>query len=105
MANEVQAAEPAKNVNAGKVTVALVIACAIGAYFYFDLGRFLSLDALKENRDRLLAFTEANYAASVALFILVYIAVTGLSLLGALVLTLLCRFLFGSLEASAFFNI
>ncbi|GIW55681.1 MAG: hypothetical protein KatS3mg082_2085 [Nitrospiraceae bacterium] len=32
-------------------------------FFYFDLGHYLTLDALKENRDRLLAFTDANYAA------------------------------------------
>src|SRR5215475_14200961 len=49
MANEVQAAEPAKNVNAGKVTVALVIACAIVAFFYFDLGRFLSRRAQRKS--------------------------------------------------------
>ena len=44
-------------------------------------------------------FTEANYAVSVALFILVYIAVTGLSLPGATILTLAGGFLFGSLAA------
>jgi hypothetical protein len=37
-----------------------VIVLAIGAFFYFDLGQFLSLAALKDNRNHLLAFTEAN---------------------------------------------
>ena len=105
MTNDVQAAEPAKKVNAGKVAVALVIACAIGAFLYFDLGRYLSLDALKENRDQLLNFTEAHYAASVALFIFLYIAVTGLSLPGATILTLAGGFLFGSVSATLFVNI
>jgi uncharacterized membrane protein YdjX (TVP38/TMEM64 family) len=105
MTNEMSGAEPAGGANAGKIAIALVIACAIGAFFYFDLGRFLSLDTLKENRDRLLAFTEANYAASVALFILVYIAVTGLSLPGAVILTLAGGFLFGSVFATLFVNL
>jgi uncharacterized membrane protein YdjX (TVP38/TMEM64 family) len=105
MTNEVKAAEPARQVNAGRVAVALVIVCAIGAFFYFDLGRYLSLDTLKENRDHLLAFTEANYTVSVALFILVYIVVTGLSLPGAVILTLAGGFLFGSVLATLYVNL
>jgi uncharacterized membrane protein YdjX (TVP38/TMEM64 family) len=105
MTNGMPAAEAASGVNAGKIAIALVIVCAIGAFFYFDLGRFLYLDTVKANRDHLLAFTEANYAASVALFILVYIAVTGLSLPGAVILTLAGGFLFGSLFATLFVNV
>jgi len=105
MPNEVPVAQPASGSNAGKIVIAAVIACAVGAFFYFDLGRFLSLDALKQNRDHLLAFTEANYAASVALFILAYIVVTGLSLPGAVILTLAGGFLFGSVLGTLFVNL
>ena len=91
--------------NAGKFAIAAVIAVAIGAFFYFDLGRFLSLVALKDNRDRLLSFTEANYGSSAVLFILVYIAVTGLSLPGAVILTLAGGFMFGSLFGLLFVNV
>jgi uncharacterized membrane protein YdjX (TVP38/TMEM64 family) len=105
MTHEVQTAEAAAGFNVGKVAVVLVLACAIGAFFYFDLERFLSLDALKENRDHLLLFTESHYAASVALFILVYIAVTGLSLPGAVILTLAGGFLFGSIPATLCVNV
>lgn len=105
MTNEMPAAEAANGVNAGKIVIASVIVCAIGAFFYFDLGRFLSLDSLKANRDQLLAFTEVNYPASVALFILAYIVVTGLSLPGAVILTLAGGFLFGSLYATLFVNV
>ena len=74
--------EPAMQTHSstGKIAIVTVIALALGAFFYFDLGRFLSLAALKHNRDNLLAFTEANYAGTAALFVLCYIAVTGLSL-------------------------
>lgn len=99
-----ETAEPVGS-SAGKLAIAAVIALAIGAFFYFDLGRFLSLAALKENRDKLLSFTEANYASSAVLFILTYVAVTGLSLPGAVILTLAGGFLFGSLFGTLFVNL
>lgn len=90
---------------AGKIVIAAVIAVSIGAFFYFDLGRFLSLAALKDNRDKLLSFTEANYVSAAVLFILAYIAVTGLSLPGAVILTLAGGFLFGSMFGTLFVNV
>jgi uncharacterized membrane protein YdjX (TVP38/TMEM64 family) len=89
----------------GKISIAVGIALALGAFFYFDLGRFLSLTALKENRDGLLTFTEANFAAAVGIFILAYAIVTGLSLPGAVILTLAGGFLFGAVGATFFVNI
>lgn len=91
--------------NLGKISIAVGIALAIGAFIYFDLGRFLSLTALKENRDNLLAFTEANFVAAVGIFIVAYAIVTGLSLPGAVILTLAGGFLFGAVGATFFVNI
>ena len=93
------------NSSAMKIAIATVIALAIGVFFYFDLGQFLSLAALKDNRDHLLAFTEANYAGAAALFVLCYIAVTGLSLPGAVILTLAGGFLFGSVFGTLLVNL
>jgi uncharacterized membrane protein YdjX (TVP38/TMEM64 family) len=91
--------------NLGKIAIAVGIALAIGAFFYFDLGRFLSLAALKENRDSLLAFTEANFAAAMGIFVVAYAIVTGLSLPGAVILTLAGGFLFGAVLATLLVNI
>jgi uncharacterized membrane protein YdjX (TVP38/TMEM64 family) len=91
--------------NLGKIFIAVGIALALGAFFYFDLGRFLSLTALKENRDSLLVFTEANFVAAVGIFIVAYAIVTGLSLPGAVILTLAGGFLFGAVGATFFVNI
>jgi len=91
--------------NLGKISIAISITLAIGAFFYFDLGRFLSLTALKDNRDSLLAFTEANFAAAVGIFIIAYAIATGLSLPGAVILTLAGGFLFGAVFATLFVNI
>lgn len=89
----------------GKVIIAALLVLAVGAFFYFDLARFLSLAALKDNRDKLLAFTQANYAAAAGLFIVAYIAVTGLSLPGAVILTLAGGFLFGGLFGTLLVNV
>jgi len=89
----------------GKISIAIIVALAISTFFYFDLGRFLSLTALKENRDTLLAFTEANFVAAVVIFIIAYAVVTGLSLPGAVILTLAGGFLFGAVFAALFVNI
>lgn len=79
-----------------KILILTAFGLAVAAFFYFDLKQYLSLDALKANRDGLLAFTQANYAAAVALFIVSYAVVTGASLPGAVILTLAGGFLFGS---------
>jgi uncharacterized membrane protein YdjX (TVP38/TMEM64 family) len=78
---------------------------AIGAFFYFDATRFFSLDTVKEHRDKLLAFADDHYAAAVGLFVVIYAAVTGLSLPGAAILTLVGGFLFGSVFGTLFVNL
>ena len=91
--------------NLGKISIAIVVVLAVGAFFYLDLGKFLSLTALKENRDSLMAFTDANFPAAVAIFIGTYILVTGLSLPGAVILTLAGGFVFGAGWATLFINL
>ena len=89
----------------GKISIAMVVVLALGAFFYLDLGKLLSLTALKENRDSLMAFTDANFPAAVAIFIGTYILVTGLSLPGAVILTLAGGFVFGAGWATLFINL
>jgi uncharacterized membrane protein YdjX (TVP38/TMEM64 family) len=94
-----------KKPRTGKIVIALTIALAIGAFFYFDFGQFLSLTALKDNRDSLLAFTDANFVSAVGIFIAAYVIVAGLSLPGAVILTLAGGFLFGATMAALFVNV
>lgn len=105
MSSEIPVPKPASGLNPGKLVVVALIAGVIGGFFYLDLGRYLSLEALKQNRDQLLVFTEAHYVASVALFILAYIVVAGLALPGAVILTLAGGFLFGSVMGTLFVNL
>jgi len=89
----------------GKIILAAVFAIAIGAFFYFDLAQYLSLQSLKGNRDRLLAYVEDHYATAVLLFIGVYCLQTALSLPGAGALTLVGGFLFGNVVGTLYVNV
>ena len=105
MTHDTSSTETKSGLNAGKIAVVLAIGVAVAAFFYFDLGRFLSLQALKDNRDDLLSFTETHVAVAAALFVLSYVAVTGLSLPGAVILTLAGGFLFGAVWGMLFVNL
>jgi uncharacterized membrane protein YdjX (TVP38/TMEM64 family) len=66
----------------------------VALFFLLRLDRFLSWQALQENRAELLALAERHPVASVAVFFVIYVAVTGLSLPGALTLSVAAGFLF-----------
>lgn len=105
MSNEMPIVQSANKTYAGKVVIAAVIVAVIAAFFYFDLGRYLSLEGLKQHRDQLLLFTDTHYAASILFFIGTYIVVAGLALPGAVILTLAGGFLFGSVLGMLFVNL
>jgi uncharacterized membrane protein YdjX (TVP38/TMEM64 family) len=105
MTNSMTTIIPARGSSRGKIMIGAAIAVAIGSFFYFDLGRFLSLNAVKENRDLLMAFTDAHYATAAGLFIMAYVAVVALSLPGAVIMTLAGGFLFGTVWGTLFVNL
>lgn len=80
--------------NSKKIVIG-VIALLVGAFFLFDLGRFLELSVLKEHQASLTALIEDHLLLSLALLFVVYVAVTALSLPGAAVMTLAGGALFG----------
>jgi len=71
------------------------IVVLIAAFFAFDLGRFLSLEYLKERQAALDALYAARPLATLGGFFVLYVAVTALSLPGAAILTLAAGALFG----------
>jgi uncharacterized membrane protein YdjX (TVP38/TMEM64 family) len=81
----------------GKVTVLVLIIAAVFAFFYFDLGSYFTLDAIKAQRESLLASFEKNPLLVSAGFFAVYVLVTALSLPGAALMTLLAGAIFGLL--------
>ena len=78
-----------------KLAVLAVIAALVAAFFVFDLGRYLDLGYLQSQRGRLHDLFVAHPWRVGAAFFAVYVAVTGLSLPGAAVLTLVAGAIFG----------
>ena len=105
MATSVESSRAPQNAGLSKLLVGLAVGLGIAGFFYFDLGHYLSLDGLKSNRDHLLAFTEANYTAAVAIFVVAYCTVVGLSLPGGAIMTLAGGFLFGSVLGTLYVNV
>jgi pyruvate/2-oxoglutarate dehydrogenase complex dihydrolipoamide dehydrogenase (E3) component/uncharacterized membrane protein YdjX (TVP38/TMEM64 family) len=83
--------------NKSRLIVALVIVAAVVAFFAFDLGRFLTLDYLKSQQAAIDAQFRAHPVATAAVFFAAYVAVTGLSLPGAAIMTLAAGAVFGLL--------
>ncbi|MGL1832512.1 FAD-dependent oxidoreductase [Rhodocyclaceae bacterium SMB388] len=71
------------------------IALAVIGFFAFDLGRFLTLDALKQGQADFEALRAASPWTIALLFFGLYVVVTALSLPGATIMTLAAGALFG----------
>jgi len=81
----------------GKLVLVAVIAALVAAFFIFDLRQYLSLDYFKASRATIEAYRDSHPLQAAAAFFAVYVAVTGLSLPGAAVLTLVAGAVFGLL--------
>jgi uncharacterized membrane protein YdjX (TVP38/TMEM64 family) len=88
-----------------KIIIVAVVGCAIAAFFIFDLGRYLTLESLKANRDALLAYYAVHKLVFVLGYILIYTVQTALSLPGAAILTLAAGAIFGALMGTLWVNI
>lgn len=78
-----------------KLIIALLFAGGFVLFFVAGGSEWLSLEALKQNRDQLLTFTGQHYYAMLFGGMLVYAASTALSVPGATVLSLAAGLLFG----------
>lgn len=85
---------------AGLIVTALIVAVAL--FRLSGLDRFLSIEALAENRDWLLAEVGRLGIIAVAVFIAIYAIAVALSLPGALILTITSGFLFGPVLGSVY---
>ena len=80
-----------------KAILALVLLGAIVAYFVFDLGQILSLENFKASQSEIVAAKDSNPILYIAGFFILYVAVTGLSIPGAAIMSLVAGALFGVL--------
>ncbi len=80
-----------------KILILAIIAGLILVYFLFDLGQYLDLNYFKAQQERISAFRDAAPLRAAAIFFVVYVLVTGLSLPGAAIATLIGGAIFGLL--------
>lgn len=74
----------------------IVVVAAMAAIFIFDLDRFLSFQALKENREFLVQWTNENRVLAALIFVSGYCVMVALSVPGAVWATLAGGFVFGT---------
>ena len=80
-----------------KILILAIVAGLIVVYFIFDLGQYLDLDYFKQQQERIMAYRESFPIRTAAIFFIAYILVTGLSLPGAAIATLVGGAIFGLL--------
>ncbi len=80
-----------------KLVLLAAIAIAIALFFALDLGRFLNLEYFKQQQAAIEAYRSDHPLLTAAAYFLIYVAVTGLSLPGAAVMTLAGGAIFGLL--------
>lgn len=78
-----------------RLILASLLLLLAGGFFFFDGPRWLSVDWLKAQQEWISAYRAAHPALAAGLYGLIYVAITGLSLPGAAVLTLAGGALFG----------
>ncbi|HUL56731.1 MAG TPA: FAD-dependent oxidoreductase [Usitatibacter sp.] len=79
----------------GKLLVAVLIVALVAAFFAFDLKRYVSMEYFESQRAAIQAYFQAEPVKAGAVYFLVYVLVTGLSLPGAAILTLVGGAIFG----------
>ena len=70
-------------------------AVLVALFFYFDLHKVITLENFQAHRGSVVEYVSEHLTLSVLLFAVLYIAVTGLSLPGAMVMTLIAGAIFG----------
>lgn len=77
----------------------IALVAVLGALFLRD---YLGFEALRENREALIAFRDANYLGTVLAFMAAYIVIVAFSLPGATIATLTGGFLFATFPGALF---
>lgn len=80
---------------------AALLGAGLLAFFAFDLGRYLSFEALRDNRAALIAWVGAHGWRAGLAYCALYVVVVAFSLPGGAVMTLAGGFLFGVLAGTA----
>jgi pyruvate/2-oxoglutarate dehydrogenase complex dihydrolipoamide dehydrogenase (E3) component/uncharacterized membrane protein YdjX (TVP38/TMEM64 family) len=83
--------------NRGRIALLVVIAALVAAFFYYDLDRTFTVEFFRNRQLEIESYTRAYPLRVAAAYFTVYVLVTGLSLPGAAVMTLVGGAIFGLL--------
>ncbi|QPH52843.1 TVP38/TMEM64 family protein [Pontivivens ytuae] len=78
-----------------KRALPLIAILAVAVLGFIFLRDYLTFDTLRENREALIAWRDANYVLAAGVYVVAYIVVVAFSLPGAAIMTLTGGFLFG----------
>ena len=81
--------------NKSKVLIIVVLGALVAAFFALDLGHFFTLGYFKSQQAAIAEYYAAHAFTTAAIFFAAYVAVTGLSLPGAAIMTLVAGAIFG----------
>jgi uncharacterized membrane protein YdjX (TVP38/TMEM64 family) len=85
-----------------KVILIVVLIVAITVFFTMDFDYYLSFEALRDNRERMIDWYHEHYLMTVILFVLTYVMLVAFSFPGAVWMTLAGGFIFGPLQATIY---
>lgn len=88
--------------NFKKILPLLVLVAFIGGFFGLGLNEYLSFEALRDNREGLIQWSQENQMTAIGSFVLIYALVVALSLPGATWMTLAGGFVFGTLQGTLY---
>jgi uncharacterized membrane protein YdjX (TVP38/TMEM64 family) len=83
--------------NKTKILLVLIIAAVVASYLFFDLGRYLTLDFIQSQLGEIQRFRDENFGLTALIYFAAYVAITALSIPGAVIVTLLGGAIFGVL--------
>ncbi len=81
----------------GRIVLLVVIAALVAAFFVFDLKAYFSLEYFKAQQATIDAYFREHPLQTAAIYFAIYVAVTGLSLPGAAIMTIVGGAIFGLL--------
>ena len=81
-----------------RIILFIALAALIALFFVFDLQRFITLEFFAAQREAIIAYEAANPWATAIAFFVIYVLVTGTSLPGAALLTLIAGAVFGLVQ-------
>lgn len=83
--------------NGKKIVLVLAILLIVAAYFYFDLGSYITFENLKKQQEVLVGYTQENLFLAILVYGLLYIVTVAFGFPGAAILTLAAGAIFGLL--------